>query len=88
MSVTQQLPEKYISQKHGGRKLNPEFVALWESYLDEGMPYLYVAEMFGVSKDAVRRHYPGRGWTSAEVSAHGTFMRRHNKEMRKVLKRY
>lgn len=80
MTETNQLPEKYLNR---AKRLNPEYIALWESYLDEGMPILYVAEMFGVDEETVARHYPGRGWTHAQVSAHGTFMKHHNEKMRK-----
>lgn len=64
--------------------MNPEFVKLWESYLDEGMPYKYVAEVFGVHWTTVRAHYPGRGWKKPQIDAHGTFMKHHNEKMRKA----
>lgn len=73
------LPEKYLHPK----KLNPEYIALWESYLDEGFAIQHVAEVFGVNKHTVRRHYPGRGWTHRQVSAHGGLVRRLNETVRK-----
>jgi len=76
---TEQLPEKFI-----GIRINPEYVALWESYLDEGLSYKHVAEVFGVGKETVRSYYPGRGWTHKQLSAHGTFMKHHNEKMRKT----
>lgn len=57
-----------------GRKTNrglaPEFIAQWESYLDEGMSAKAVAEVFGVAKSTVLRHYPGRGWAPKQKLAH------------------
>lgn len=44
----------------------------------------HVAEVFGVSKQTVINYYPGRGWTHAQLSAHGTFMKHHNEKMRKT----
>lgn len=79
MNETEQLPEKYR-----GRSLNPEYVALWEPYLDEGMPYAHVAEIFGVKGITVRRYYPGRGWTQRQCAELGTFMKHHNEKMRKT----
>jgi hypothetical protein len=65
-----------------GRRLNPAFIALWEPYLDEGMPGKAVAEIFGVKKHTVYRHYPGRSWSHQQVSEMGTFMRNYNRRMR------
>lgn len=61
------------------RKLNPAFVALWESYLDEGMSATAVAQIFGVAHSTVARNYPGRGWTPEQKLEHSFFIRRLNK---------
>jgi len=79
MTETKQLPEKYV----GRHIMNPEYVALWEPYLDEGMGYRHVAEMFGVHANTVSKYYPGRGWTQPEAAALGTFMKHHNEKMRR-----
>lgn len=65
------------------RKLNPEYVALWESYLDEGMSRQHVAEIFGVHKSSVRYHYPDKGWTPEEQLKYAQTMRAHNRKMAK-----
>ena len=83
-AASETLPAKYLPGQGCIRKINPEFVALWEPYLDEGMGYKHVAEVFGVGKDIVRKHYPGKGWTHEQVSEHGTFMKHHNEKMRKA----
>lgn len=70
------------------RRINPEYVALWESYLDEGLSAQHVAEIFGVATTSVLMYYPGRGWTREEARAHGTFMKHHNAKMRKILPSY
>lgn len=77
-------PEKQLPEKYRGRAINPEYTALWESYLDEGMGYKHVGEMFGVSEWTVAKYYPGRGWTHAQAVEMGTFMKHHNERMRKV----
>lgn len=74
------LPEKYLITPQGV-VMNPEYVALWEPYLEEGMGYKHVAEVFGVGKSTVRNHYPGRGWTHRQVVEQGRFMRDHNRKM-------
>lgn len=73
------LPKKNLK----GTKLNPEYIALWESYLDEGLSVKHVAEIFAVSKDTVNKYYPGRGWTHEQVTAHGIAVRQYNQKMRK-----
>ena len=60
--VPRHLPTKQDPSKLCVRELNPAFIALWESYLDEGMSAKHVGEIFGVAKTTVLRHYPGRGW--------------------------
>lgn len=75
-SATQ--PEKYLKVKNV-RRLNPEYVALWESYLDEGYSGKAVAEMFGVAKHTVYRFYPDKVWTNKQASAHGKLVRKLNK---------
>lgn len=79
MTSTKQLPEKYL-----GRRLNPEYVALWEQYLDEGYAYTHVGELFGVHETTVADYYPGRGWDQREAAALGTYMKHHNEKMRKL----
>lgn len=81
-SVT--LPEKYVRHPSNNTMMvNPEYAALWESYLDEGMPYSRVAEIFGVHRNVVAKYYPGRGWTRKQCVELGTFMKHHNEKMRK-----
>lgn len=72
---------KYLPAERGGlqKKLNPAFVALWESYLDEGMSAKAVAEIFGVAHSTVARKYPGRGWTAEQKLEHSFSMRRLNR---------
>lgn len=69
--VDTQVP-KYLPAERGGLKksLNPEFVKLWESYLDEGMSRTAVAEVFGVSAKSVRKYYPDRGWDAKTQLEH------------------
>lgn len=73
------LPSKYVRNPRGGRPLmNPAYVALWESYLDEGYSGKAVAELFGVMKHTVYRYYPDKVWTSKQASAHGKLVRKLN----------
>jgi hypothetical protein len=74
---------KWVSCR-GGYTYNPEFVKLWESYLDEGMSASAVAQVFGVHKGTVLNHYPGRGWTTAQGLELGTYMKHHNERMRRL----
>lgn len=66
------------------RQYNPEFIKLWEPYLDEGMALQHVAEIFGVTKYAVGRYYPGRGWDNRDCLALGTYMKHHNQKLKKL----
>jgi transposase len=61
--------------------LNPDYIALWESYLDEGMSRQHVAEIFGVARSTVGRHYPDKGWTPEEQLKFAQTMRAHNRRM-------
>jgi transposase len=72
------LPEKYIPAKTRWRVMNPEYVALWGKYLDEGYAIKHVAEIFGVHTQTVRQYYPGRGWSSKQASAQGKTVRKLN----------
>lgn len=77
---------KYIYQDHGGgHKVNPEYIALWESYLDEGMAAKHVAELFGVHPATVRKYYPDRVWTYDQARDLSLAMRKFNRKMQKAL---
>ena len=82
-AVSETWPDKYVASTTGWRRINPEFAALWEPYLDEGYGYIHVAQIFGVDKGTVRKHFPGKGWTHEQLSAHGTFMKHNNEKLRK-----
>jgi len=56
--------------------VSPETLAAWEEALNEGASHKHVAEMFGVTRATVRKHFPGRGWTSKQISEHASLMRR------------
>lgn len=64
--------------------ITPEVLANWEAALDEGYGYQHVAEMYGVHRDTIRKHLPGRGWTHKQATEHGTFMKHHNEKMRRI----
>lgn len=88
MTVQTEVP-KYVSRKSSaGRMVNPEYVALWESYLDEGMAAKHVAEMFGVSATTVRNHYPDKVWTYDQARELGLTMKHHNRKMKRVQASY
>ena len=59
-------------------------IALWRSYLAEGMPYRRVAEIVGVDRETIARHLPGMGWTQQQGRELGTYMKHHNQKMRAV----
>lgn len=77
---------KYVPVRNGGAaiKMNPEYVALWESYLDEGMAAKHVGEIFGVHVQTIRKYYPGRAWSNKECLALGTQMKHHNERMKRI----
>lgn len=78
---------KYVSVRYDnstGRQLNPEYIALWESYLDEGMAAKHVAELFGVHPETVRKYYPDRVWTKDQARELSLAMRNFNRQMQKV----
>jgi hypothetical protein len=79
MTITTEMP-KYVSVKGGPKRmLNPEFVALWESYLDEGLSAKAVGEIFGVPKESVLKYYPGRGWNAQQKLEHSIAIRTLNR---------
>jgi hypothetical protein len=65
------------------RRYTAEDVALWKTYLDEGMPYRQVAEVVGVYRETISRHLPGMGMPIEEARKLGTFMKHHNHRMRR-----
>ena len=78
-------PEKYLLCPETFRYItNPAFAALWEPYLDEGYSYTAVGQIFGVSRNTVKRFFPDRGWTMKQSLELGTFMKHHNAKMRKA----
>jgi hypothetical protein len=70
---------KYVKGKGNFLKMNPEYVALWRPYLDEGMSATAVGEIFGVATSTVMDHYPGAGWTPEQALAHSLEVRALNK---------
>lgn len=66
------------------QKLNPEYVALWESYLDEGMSGKGVADIFGVNKNTVAKYYPDKVWTREQQFEHFQTMRDASRIMRSL----
>lgn len=66
------------------QKLNPDYVALWESYLDEGMSGQHVAEIFGVHKNTVAKYYPDKVWSPEQQFQHFQDMRDSAHKMRKL----
>ena len=83
MAASDKWPVKYLpTEGRGARVLNPDYVALWEPYLAEGMSGKAVAEVFGVAKHTVYKYYPGRGWTNSQAGQLGTAMKYHNQRMR------
>lgn len=70
---------KYSEQRGARRTMNPEYIALWESYLDEGLSAKQVGEIFGVAKTTVLNHYPGRGWTPKQRLDYSMDVKRLNR---------
>lgn len=77
MTVQTDVPKYVKDGRH--YRMNPEYVALWESYLDEGMAAKHVAELFGVHNDTVRKYYPGRQWTYDQARELAAMNRRMNR---------
>lgn len=50
----------------GYRKLPSDWKERAQALFDEGYSQAGVAEVVGVSVDAVARHFPGRGWTHSQ----------------------
>lgn len=82
MTVKTNLPKLVWDGRR--RSMNPEFVALWESYLDEGMAAKHVGEMFGVHGDTVRKYYPEKVWTPEQARELSILNRKHNRDMKKA----
>lgn len=62
----------------------PEVLAAWDALLKENYGYQHIAEMYGVAKETVRREFPGRGWTQAQIREHGTAVRHLNAKVRRT----
>jgi uncharacterized protein YjcR len=65
-----------------GPQKSPEEVANWKAALEEGYGYQHVAEMYGVSKQTVRKYLPGMGWTPQQIRAHGAYMRNQGRVLK------
>jgi uncharacterized protein YjcR len=63
---------------HKGGTVTPEDIAQWEAALDEGYAYKHIGEMYGVHRETVRKHLPGRGWNRKQITEHGQVMRQFN----------
>lgn len=87
MTVKTYVP-KHLPIAGGGRRMNPAYVALWESYLDEGMSVKDVAEMFGVAPATVSKHYPGKSWNAEQKLELSLAVRAHNRQMKKAVLQY
>lgn len=83
MSLMTGIP-KYIAKEQGGRRVNPEYLALMEPYFEEGMAAKHVAEIFGLHADTVRKHLPGRAWPKSKCQELGTTMKHFNEKMRRL----
>lgn len=72
MGVTERSVSRYklalgLTQCHTGYRPLPEgWKDRAEALFEEGYSQGAVAELTGVSVDAVARHFPGRGWTRSE----------------------
>ena len=84
MSIQTDVP-KYLSTRGAVKKINPEYMALMEPYLEEGMHIKGIAEVFGVHQDTVHKFFPGRGWTLKQRQELGTAMKHFNQKMRKIM---
>jgi hypothetical protein len=73
---------KYIPGRGAAKKMNPEYVALWEPYLDEGMAAKHVGQIFGVDQVTVARYYPGRQWTYDQARELAAMNRHMNRVLR------
>lgn len=86
MTIQTDVP-KYVMKRNAnntGRIINPEYVALWESYLDEGMAAKHVAELFGIHPETVRRYYPEKVWTNDQARDLSLATRNFNRAMQKA----
>lgn len=50
-----------------GRRYTPEELATYETCLDEGWSFREITRTYGVDKDTLARHFPGRGWTRTQT---------------------
>ena len=57
-------------------RVTPEQERLIAALVEDGAPFREIARTVGVSAEAIRHRHPGRGWTPAQVAAHGALMRR------------
>lgn len=60
-----------------GKTITPEDIAQWEIALDEGMSYKHIGEMFGVHKETISKHLPGRGWTREQMGSFSQLVQRN-----------
>jgi transposase-like protein len=70
-----------IKKEHGltgepRKPLAPERLARIESMLDDGWSYEEVHRTEGASEKAIRRYFPGRGWTNQQSGQHAALLRR------------
>lgn len=68
-SVTRIRREVGIAQPVVAPALTPEKVAAAEAFLADGCSYAEVARTIGCGVNALKRRFPGQGWTRAESAS-------------------
>lgn len=53
-------------------------LAIIKQCLDDGWPFSEIAETYGYTQNAVRRHFPGKGMPVKEAAALGWLVRKFN----------
>lgn len=65
------------------RRMDTEWVAKVNQYLDDGLSIKEVARTLGCNEKTVAWHFPGRGWDRTTIATYGKAVRDFNAELRK-----
>jgi transposase-like protein len=58
------------------RRYTPEELTTFAQCLDDGWSFYEIRRTYGIGPGALRRHFPGRGWTRAQIAEYAVMVRR------------
>lgn len=66
------------------KRMTPDRLNRIAAMLDDGMPFNEIHRTEGADPSTLRKHFPGRQWTTAQAVEHRTALRTLNREIRRT----